>query len=316
MVKKKKFWLSFISIVLFLAIAACVFAGNYLVDYALVVDEEGRLGSMGSEMYTGVQDTQAQKDYDAWKPSVKSEEWTITSEDGLSLWGEFYPSTVDSHVYVLGVHGYTVDHRDIAPAIKPFADKGYNVLTPDQRGRGNSEGDFLSMGWLEKDDALLWINKIIDYDKQAQIILYGESMGAATLMMASGEVLPKQVLALVEDCGYTSAYEMFANQLQERFGLPEMPFLPAAAIVGQLRTGFNFNDASALEQLEKATLPILFIHGDADDYVPTRMGKDLYEAYQGEKELLIIEGAGHGSSADINPERYYTAVFNFIESYL
>lgn len=296
--------------------AVCGIAGNYLVNYALAIDEQGRIGSMGSEEYTGTQDTQAQRDYDVWKQGIVSEEWTITSNDGLSLWAEFYPSQTDSHIYVLGVHGYTVDHRDIAPAIKPFADKGYHVLTPDQRGRGNSEGDYLSMGWLEKDDALLWINKIIDYDKQAQIILYGESMGAATLMMASGEVLPKQVVALVEDCGYTSAYEMFANQLDERFGLPEIPFLPVAALIGQMRAGFDFNDASAIKQLEKATLPILFIHGGADDYVPTRMGNELYEAYQGEKELLIIDGAGHGSSADIDPEQYYTTVFKFIDTYL
>lgn len=316
MLKKRKFWIITISIIAVLFLGISAFAGNFLVDYALAIDEEGRLGSMGDEVYNGVQDTDAQKEYDAWIKTIKTQEWNIKSDDGLSLWAEFYPSTTNSHIYVLGVHGYTVDHRDIAPAIKPFADKGWNVVTPDQRGRGNSEGDYLSMGWLEKDDVVNWTKEIVKYDKKAQIILYGESMGAATVMMASGEKLPSNVKAVVEDCGYTSAYAMFKNQLKERFGLPEFPFLPAAAMVGQMRAGFNFYNASAINQLEKATLPILFIHGGDDDYVPTFMGKELYKSFKGEKDLLIVKGAGHGASADVDPEAYYEKVFTFLSTYI
>lgn len=315
-VKSKKFWISVLSVLVVLFLGISAFAGNFLVDYALAIDENGRIGSMGDGVYTGKQDTKAQEEYDAWYETIETSTWRITSGDGLSLWAEFYPSMTDSHVYVLGVHGYTVDHRDIAPAIMPFAQKGWNVLTPDQRGRGNSEGEYLSMGWLEKDDVVAWVDKIVAYDAQAQIILYGESMGGATVMMASGEKLPANVIATVEDCGYTSAYAMFQNQLKERFGLPEFPFLPAAALIGQLRAGFSFYDASAIDQLKNATLPILFIHGGADDYVPTAMGLELYEAYEHEKELLIVDGAGHGASADVDPEGYYDAVFSFLSKYV
>lgn len=316
MLKKKKFWIILVSVILVILLGGTAFAGNYLVDYALAVDEHGRIGSMGGKDYTGIQDTQAQKDYDAWVSSVSIAPWEIESEDGLSLKGFFYPAAKESQTYVLAVHGYTVDHRDIVPAIKPFADQGYHVLAIDQRGRGESEGDFLSMGWLEKDDVVLWTKKIVEQDPQAQIILYGESMGAATVMMASGEKLPEQVKAVVEDCGYTSAYAMFQDQLKARFGLPEFPFLPAAKLIGQLRAGFNFGDASAIDQLKKADLPILFIHGGADDYVPTYMGRELYESYQGEKELLIIEGAEHGASADVDPTLYYDTVFAFLNKIL
>lgn len=315
-VKSKKFWISIVSILVLLFLAGSAFAGNFLVNYALAIDESGRLGSMGDEVYDGKQDTQAQKEYDAWYEGIETKQWQMTSRDGLSLWAEFYPSDSDSHIYVVGVHGYTVDHRDIAPAIMPFAQKGWNVVTPDQRGRGNSEGDYLSMGWLEKDDVVDWVKKIVEYDAQAQIILYGESMGGATVMMASGEELPDNVVATIEDCGYTSAYGMFQNQLQERFGLPEFPFLPAAALVGQVRAGFNFYDASAIEQLKKSDLPILFIHGGADDYVPTAMGLELYEAYTHEKDILIVDGAGHGQSADVDAKRYYDAVFTFLSKYV
>ncbi|MEG0592305.1 MAG: alpha/beta hydrolase [Coprobacillus sp.] len=314
MLKKKKFWIILVSIILVIVLGVSAFAGNYLVNYALAVDENKRIGSM-SEDYTGIQDTVAQKEYDNWVKTIDVKTWDLKNQEGLALKGYFYPAQSETHTYVLAVHGYTVDHRDIAPAIKPFVEKGYHVLTPDQRGRGESEGDFLSMGWREKNDVLEWIDKIIEYDAQAEIILYGESMGAATIMMACGEKLPAQVKLAIEDCGYTSAYAMFKDQLKERFGLPEIPFLPAAQLVGQLRYGFNFGDASAINQLKKATLPILFIHGNDDDYVPTYMGKELYESYKGEKQLLLVDGAGHGLSADVNPKLYYDTVFDFITKY-
>lgn len=316
MLKKKKFWGILIGILLVLLLGISAFAGNFLVDYALAIDEDGRIGSMGDAIYEGKQDTVAQETYDSWVMSQTLEEWNIESKDGLKLWAQLYPAKAPSHIYILAVHGYTVDHRDIAPAIVPFVEQGWNVLAIDQRGRGHSEGSFLSMGWLEKDDVVLWTEEIVAHDPQAQIVLYGESMGAATVMMASGEQLPSNVVAVVEDCGYTSAYAMFKDQLSERFGLPEFPFLPAAELVGQMRLGFDFKDASAIDQIQKATLPILFIHGGADDYVPTYMGQELYDSYQGEKELLIVEGAGHGLSADVDPQGYYTKVFSFLQSYL
>lgn len=315
MLKKKKFWLILVSVILVIVLGVTAFAGNYLVNYALAVDENKMLGSM-SEEYTGVQDTQAQKEYDSWVKNIKVETWNLKSEDGLALKGFYYPAAKESHGYVLAVHGYTVDHRDIAPAIRPFVEKGYNVLAIDQRGRGESEGNYLSMGWREKDDVVLWAEKLVKKDPDATIVLYGESMGAATVMMASGEKLPSQVKAVVEDCGYTSAYAMFKDQLKERFGLPAFPFLPAAQLIGNLRAGFNFGDADAMKQLEKATLPILFIHGNADDYVPTYMGKELYNAYKGEKQLLLIDDAGHGASADVDPELYYDTVFTFLNKYI
>lgn len=316
MLKSKKFWGIILGVIVVLFLGISAFAGNFLVDYALAIDENGRIGSMGEEVYEGIQDTEAQKTYDTWVKNQALSEWSIESNDGLKLWAQLYPAKEASHIYILAVHGYTVDHRDIAPAIVPFVEQGWNVLAIDQRGRGHSEGTFLSMGWLEKDDVVLWTEEIVAHDPQAQIVLYGESMGAATVMMASGEQLPSNVVAVVEDCGYTSAYAMFKDQLSERFGLPEFPFLPAAELIGQIRLGFDFKDASAIDQIQKATLPILFIHGGADDYVPTYMGKELYDSYQGEKELLIVEGAGHGLSADVDPQGYYTKVLSFLQPYL
>lgn len=314
--KNKKFWYGVIGAVIAFALIIILFAGNYLVSYALYVEEDGHIGSMGSDTYTGIQDTEAQKAYDAWVKEIAVEEWTITSNDDLKLSAQFYPNSKNTHRYVLALHGYTVDHRDIMPAAYRFAEKGFHILAPDQRGRGNSEGQYLGMGWLEKDDMKIWIDKILAKDAQAEIVLYGESMGAATLMMTVGEALPDNVKVLIEDCGYTSAYGMFKAQLKERFGLPSFPFLPVANMISSMRAGYSFSSADALKQLEKATLPILFIHGNADDYVPTEMGVELYEAYVGEKELLLIDNAGHGASSDVDPKTYYEHVFAFIDKYV
>ena len=313
MLRKRKFYLCLLSILTLLVVGVVGFAGNYLVDYALAVDESKMLGSMDGP-YTGVQETQAQNEYDEWVVNQELEEWTLTNKEGLNLWAQYYPAEKPNGITVLAVHGYTVDHRDIAPAIKPFVEAGYSVLAIDQRGRGHSDGDYLGMGWLEKDDVIEWIDEIETRNPQDKILLYGESMGAATLMMAAAQPLPKQVFALIEDCGYTSAYEMFEDQLKERFSLPAFPFLPAAQLIGQIRAGYNFKYASPINELKKATLPILFIHGGADDYVPTWMGQELYDSYTHQKELLIVPNAGHGGSADVNPDLYYKTVFNFIES--
>lgn len=314
LIKKKRFWIIGLSIILLICFTASAFAGNYLVNYALAVDESGNLGSM-SQPYTSIQNTAAQKEYNNWIKTINSKQWTLKSDDSLQLKGYYYPSSQISHDYVLAVHGYTGNHRDIVPAIKTFVEKGYHVLAIDQRGRGESEGDFVSMGWKEKDDVAKWITKIIAYDKQANITLYGVSMGAATVMLTAALPLPQNVKAVMEDCGYTSAYAMFKDQLKERFSLPEFPFLLAARFMNRVRFQFDFNDASPLKQLQASKLPILFIHGAKDDYVPTYMGKQLYNAYQNEKQLLIIKNAGHAQSSDVDPQKYYTSVFNFMERY-
>ena len=313
MSRTKKIVIGIVAALVVVAVGICAFAGNYLTTYALAVDENGRLGSMGDGVYTGHQDTEAQATYDAWVQGRTLEEWGIKSADGLDLWAQYYPADAESHTYVLAVHGYTVDHRDLAPAIVPFVERGMNVLMPDERGRGNSQGDHLSMGYLEKDDVVRWAKEIVSRDPKAKIVLYGESMSAATVLMAAGQPdVPANVCAVVEHCGYTSAYAMFTDQLKERFGLPEVPFLPAANLVCYARYGFFFSGADAEAALAHTELPILFIHGDADDYVPTYMGQELYDAYRGPKQLLIVDGAGHGASADVDPELYYSTVFGFL----
>ena len=147
-------------------------------------------------------------------------------------------------------------------------------------------------------------------------MIHGQSMGAACALMMAGDELPDHVKAVVSDCAYTDVYSIFKKQLKEWFHLPAFPLIDAANLVLQMRGGYNIKDASALEQVKKTRLPVLFIHGSEDAFIPVDMTRELYQAAGGEKELLIVEGAGHAQSQDKDPEAYYGTVFSFLNSYL
>ena len=168
------------------------------------------------------------------------------------------------------------------------------------------------MGALEGQDVKLWAEKISAYDPDAKIIFHGVSMGAATVMMAAA-LEPKNLVAVVEDCGYTSAYEMFTAQLEKIFGLPEYPVMPIVDVVSKIKTGVAISEAAPIESVKKISVPILFIHGDADKLVPFEMMNRLFEAATSPvKEKFIVEGAGHADAKSSNPEKYFERVFAFL----
>ena len=181
---------------------------------------------------------------------------------------------------------------------------------------GREPGGFYRNG-TDHFDCLLWIDYILSQDSEAQIVLHGQSMGAAAALMMSGEEeLPDNVKAVVSDCAYTDAYSMFGEKIKEWFGLPAFPLVDSACMVLKLRGGYNLRDASALEAVKKSRVPTLFIHGDEDAMISVDMSKELYEAAACEKELLIVEGAGHGQSQDKDPDTYYRNIEVFLEKNL
>lgn len=322
--KKSKIIISSLLVIFLVLICGLAFVGNYFFNYALVSQEGiATLSSVDpnapQSIETEVEVINKQKskvDVENWLKEVNTEETNIVSADGLNLWGKLYFQEEKSDKWVIIAHGYTSSHEDVQPIALNFYNEGYNVLTPDMRAHGNSEGKYIGMGWLDRKDMLLWIDYVLSLDSNSQIVLYGESMGGATVMMTSGEDLPSNVKAIVEDCGYTSVQEMFEAQLYERFGLPSFPILNAAEIVTNIRAKYNFHEASALEQVKKSKTPILFTHGGNDTYVPTEMVYRLYEAANCEKDILIIDGAGHGSAPDVDPITYYDKVFSFLDKYI
>lgn len=238
-----------------------------------------------------------------WEAQVPEDLWRRSTDD-LALHASFIAAKEQSKLFVLLAHGYTSKGKDMAYFAKYYSESfDANVLAPDARGHGKSAGDYFGMGWLDRLDYLGWIEYLIQtYGEDIQIILHGQSMGAASLMMMVGEPLPKQVKFLVEDCGYTGVYELFGYQLWRKYKIPGFLLLPFANIVTRIKNGFSLKEASSVRQLKKTQLPIIFVHGAEDTFVPTEMMQKLYAAVQGAKIAIVIEGAGHGEAFDYDKE--------------
>lgn len=253
-----------------------------------------------------------------------TEEWLQTAEhrklsaktsDGYILIAEEFPAETDSHKWVLVLHGYTGWKEEMYPFAYWYHEQGYHVIVPDLRCQGESEGDFIGMGWTDHYDCVLWLDYILEQDAGAGIVLHGQSMGASTaLMMAGDETVSMKVDAVVSDCAYTDAYSMFGEKIKDWFHLPAFPLVDTACLVLRLRGGYDLKDASAIDAVRNSDVPMLFIHGDLDDMISVQMSKDLYEAAGcSRKELLIVEGAGHAQAHEKDPEAYYGAIKAFLE---
>lgn len=212
------------------------------------------------------------------------------------------------------VHGYRGDSSSIISPVKHFYEQGYNLLIPDLRGHGQSEGDYIGMGWDDRYDIMGWIDYLVSQNPQAQIILYGVSMGGATVMDVAGENLPSQVKAVIEDCGYTSVWDVFQYHIPMKKWQSEVA-LHMASLVTQIRAGYALEDVQPIQQVQKSQIPILFIHGQDDDFVPVDMIDELYLKANCPKEKLIIKGAGHAQSCSTDAKTYYQTIFQFIHRY-
>lgn len=233
--------------------------------------------------------------------------------DSLRLHGKLFKNPGTK--YALVCHGYTSKAKHMAGFINKFHSLGYNVLAVDARAHGDSEGTKIGMGWVERFDVIEWIKYIISLEPDAQIILHGVSMGASTVLMASGEELPKNVKAIIADCGYTSEWDEF-KQEADVLHIPWFPVLNASSAISKVRDGYNFKQASAVEQVKKSHIPTLFIHGSKDELVPYGMLNELYSAANCEKEILTIQGAGHALSSSVAPELYWNTVETFLKKHL
>ena len=240
----------------------------------------------------------------------------ITSSDKLKLHSYKVTNQNNSNKWVIAVHGYTSEGINMSTYAKHYYDNGYNVLIPDLRAHGLSEGTYIGMGWDDRLDIISWINSILNENPNAEIILHGVSMGASTVLMTSGEEIPSNVKAIVADCGYTSVWDEFAYQLDDLFSLPEFPILNVSSMVAKIRAGYFLGEASSLKQVKNSKTPILYIHGDKDDFVPYYMMEELYNATSSEKEMLTIKGAEHAKASEVDPETYWNTVNNFINKYM
>ena len=236
----------------------------------------------------------------------------MKANDNITLRGTEYLKQEETNKWAIILHGYRSSPSNVLTIGEHFSEKGYNVLIPSMRACADSEGEYVGMGWLDKEDLKCWINLIIEENKDAEIILHGSSMGAATVLMISGDELPANVKSIIADSGYTSVWDIFASEAKARFNLPEFPVLNMFKIVANRKAKYDIKEASALEQVKKSKTPILFIHGNKDDFVPEYMCEKLYDAANCKKEKLIIDGAGHTDGKYKEPEKYYDTIFDWI----
>ncbi len=248
----------------------------------------------------------------------------ITAPDGAQLHALYVhsPQTGRRETAVI-VHGYTDNAvRMLHIGYLYHKDLGYHILLPDLRYSGLSDGDHLQMGWQDRLDVLRWMDVAShafggdEMRDSCRMVVHGISMGGATTVCVSGEPQPPYVRCYVEDCGFTSAWDEFANELDARFGLPPMPLLYVASALTKMRYGWSFGEASARHQVERCALPMLFIHGDADTFVPTWMGDSLYAAKSGVKEYWRVPGTAHATSYLDHRDKYTEKVKKFVSRYM
>ena len=306
-------------------------AGNFLVDFALNPTAEvsmarsirsGDVGGLEGHREAKADDAYAEEAA-AWfekrKRSVSHQASDGTVLLGWELEGADGATYDDGHTWAVVCHGYIGQPADMAKYAYHFAQAGMNVLMPAARGHErNVDSGLIQMGWGDAKDLLGWVDDIVAADPEARIILFGVSMGGAEVMMASGmDGLSENVRLIVEDCGYASVWEEFVVQLDNVFGLPSFPILNVADAACLLRAGYTFESASAVESLRSASVPMLFIHGEEDAFVPFSMLDECYEACASEvKEKLVVEGAGHGLSSSTDPDLYWGTVDAFVGRHL
>lgn len=234
------------------------------------------------------------------------------AESRYALWLRADVPTANTAVLVHGYQDCNISMLHLAYMY--HKQLGYNVLLPDLAAHGKSRGSHIGMGWRDAADVIAWTEVARQmFGDSCRIVLHGISMGAATVMNAGGsDRLPTAVVAIVEDCGYTSVWDEFAVELKAEYSLPEFPVLYASNALCRLRYGWDFKEASPLESVGRCRVPMLFVHGGDDTFVPTAMVYRLYAAHGGKKELLVVKGAGHAESYTTDPQLYTATVARFL----
>ena len=262
-------------------------------------------------------------DWDAYIPGIRaSREWLagqpqeevyITSRDGLRLHGTFF-CCEGSGKAVVCFHGYTSEGlNDYTSIAKFYLSQGFSLMAVDERAHGKREGTYIGFGCLDRNDAKQWMEYMVErLGEDCELMLHGISMGAATVLMSTGLNLPKQVRAAVSDCAFTSAWEVFSHVLRSMYHMPAFPVMQIADRMARSEAGYGLDECNAREEVKKARIPILFIHGDRDTFVPCSMVYELYEACASPKELLVIPGASHAEAYYKEADRYEHATEELI----
>lgn len=316
----KRNWKKVLLLVVIAFICIQVIGGIFFYDLAIKSGPKDFLQNNADlEVADETMDLYVNGDWINWVHDQNFEELMLESRDGLKLSGYFLPATKPTDKLVILTHGYLGNAKQMGLfGIFYYQELGYNIFMPDARGHGKSEGDYYGFGWPDRLDLIDWTNALVErLGSDTEVIYHGLSMGAATVLMASGEAdLPSQVKAIVADSPYGSVYQLFAYQMKRMFHLPAFPLLDSTSLVTKARAGYLFREASALKEVQHTDVPILYIHGKADTFVPVKNAIELYDNTSSSTELFLVDGANHGESYAKEPEAYKEKVQKFLQQTL
>ncbi len=298
--------------------SACVLTGNIFIDKYMskkgirdIVANGGMLPTEDSDCFYNSDEALAGIEF--YRTNVYKKLFTF-NKFGECLHSISYEN--NSNVYVISCHGFTGDPSQNSIYAKHFYEMGYNVILPYLDAHGKSENSYCTMGWNDRLNIVQWVEYIVEKDPNAKIILHGVSMGAATVMNATGEALPENVICCIEDCGFTSLWEQYQVQIKDIIKISPDIFLNVVNPVIKAKVGFDLKDNSPINQVKNSRTPTLFIHGDKDSVVPFWMNYPLYQAAKCDKERLVVEGATHAAAGYLYPEIYWDAITKFINKYI
>lgn len=249
---------------------------------------------------------------DRWLKEHQAQDVFITSREGLRLHGLWIPAE-DAKGTMILFHGYRSTYLvDFSVALDYYHDKGFNLLIPDQRSHGRSEGKYITFGVKESEDALRWIGYHNRELSHVPVILSGLSMGASTVLFLADEDLPHNVRGIIADCGFTSPKEILSEVYKKVTHLPPMLSLWAADLFARAFADFSLSQKDTRKTLANNRVPILMVHGTQDSFVPCQMSRDGYACCTGKKTLLLVEGADHGVSFIVDHVAYSKAIDKFL----
>lgn len=261
--------------------------------------------------------TEARKAGKTWNETVKKEKLTLEADDGKILVAQKIIVDKNNDNWVVILHGQNGSVEDIYDIGLRYATEGYNILMPDLRAHGESEGSYYGMGWLDRLDVINWIDVILDEHSAANIIIHGVDLGADTALMLSGEPLKDSIKVIVAEGAYTSAWDAVKTEYKTRHAdWPTFPMLHMLNPVAKVWGGYSLTEADAVDQVKKTKLPILLIHGSNDTYVTADMTEEINQAIASEHEVLTIATGTHEDCRFAEPDTYYNKVFEFVEKYV
>lgn len=245
---------------------------------------------------------------------LKSERVYTKSFDNLKLAASYYNNNSDTTILLF--HGYRSDGRfDFACAVKFYIELGLNVLVVDQRANGESEGRLITFGIKERRDVVTWTRFINQKYAPRNIFLSGVSMGATTVMMAANLGLPQNVKGIIADCGFTAAPDIIKKVARQAFKINASPILPILNVMCKLFGNFSLYETTTVKALKESNIPIFFIHGKKDGFVPCKMTEESHKAAAAEKYICLVEDADHGISFLVDTDNIQKQITEFVNAH-